>query len=136
MATEVAWDFVSAITDLGAEKIKDLDVEVVEEGGGGIMPVIDSRCGVLLGTAGGLCRAWDFIFFKESLSISPSVSHCLFNGLLLLLFRSNTSLGIGLGSGEIFLGLAKSDLVEEEVTGAWGFMALPKLNTGSESTFS
>jgi len=100
------------------------------------MPVIDSRCGVLLGTAGGLSKAWDFIFFKESLSISPSVSHCLFNGLLLLLFRSNTSLGIGLGSGEIFLGLAKSDLVEEEVTGAWGFMALPKLNTGSESTFS
>ena len=133
MATEVAWDFVSAITDLGAEKIKDFDVEVEVAEEVGIMPVIDPRCGVLSGTAGGLCRAWDFIFFKESLSISPSVSHCLFNGLLLLLFRSNTSLGIGLGSGEIFLGL--SDLVEE-MTGAWGFMALPKLNTGSESTFS
>lgn len=32
--------------------------------------------------------------------------------------------------------VVNSDLDEEEVTGAWGFMALPKLNTGSESTFS
>jgi len=43
---------------------------------------------------------------------------------------------MGLGSGETFLDVVNSDLDEDEVTGAWGFMALPKLNTGSESTFS
>ena len=41
---------------------------------------------------------------------------------------------MGLGTGETFLDVVNSDL--DEVTGAWGFMALPKLNTGSESTFS
>lgn len=41
---------------------------------------------------------------------------------------------MGLGIGETFLDVVNSDL--DEVTGAWGFMALPKLNTGSESTFS
>jgi len=41
---------------------------------------------------------------------------------------------MGLGTGETFLDVVNSDL--DEVTGTWGFMALPKLNTGSESTFS
>lgn len=41
---------------------------------------------------------------------------------------------MGLGIGETFLDVVNSDL--DEVTGTWGFMALPKLNTGSESTFS
>lgn len=41
---------------------------------------------------------------------------------------------MGLGTGETVLDVVNSDL--DEVTGNWGFMALPKLNTGSESTFS
>jgi len=123
---------VSAITDLGAEKINVFDVvEVTREAGflSGIIP----RFWLLLGTTEGFCGNGDFIFFGESLL--PSVSHCLFNGLLLLLFRSNTSSGIGLGSGDIFFAVVISDL-EEEMTAAWGFMALQKLNTGRESTFS
>ena len=117
---------------MGAEKINVFDfVEVTGEAGfwSGIIP----RFWLLFGTTGGLCGDGDFIFLGESLS--PSVSHCLFNGLLLLLFRSNTSSGIGLGSGDIFSAEVISDL-EEEMIEAWGFMALPKLNTGRESTFS
>ena len=122
---------VSAITDLGAEKINVFEVvEVTREAGflSGIIP----RFWLLLGKTGGFCGDGDFIFLGESLS--PSVSHCLFNGFLLLLFRSNTSSGIGLGSGDIFFAVVISDL--EEMTAAWGFMALQKLNTGRESTFS
>jgi len=131
MTAEVAWDLVSAITVFGAEKIKDFDgVEVTEENG--IRPGFDPSFGSLFGAAG---RDGDFIFLGESLSKSRSVSQGLFNGLLLLLFRSSTSLGMGLGSGEIFFVVFESDLVKEELSEAWGF-ALPKLNTGSVSTFS
>jgi len=52
VAAEVSWDFVSAITDLGAEKINDLDVMVAEEAA--IRLGIDPGIGVLLGTAGEL----------------------------------------------------------------------------------
>jgi len=123
---------VSAITDLGAEKINVFDVvEITREAG--FWPGIIPRLWLLLGTTGGLCGHGDFVFLGESLS--PSVSHRLFNGLLLLLFRSNTSSGIGLGSGDIFFAVIISDL-EEERTGAWGLMASPKLNTGRESAVS
>jgi len=52
VAAEVSWDFVSAITDLGAEKMNDFDVKVAEEAA--IRLGIDPSFGVLLGTTGEL----------------------------------------------------------------------------------
>lgn len=52
VATEVSWDFASAITDLGAEKMNDFDVKVAEEAV--IRLGIDPNFGVLLGTGRGL----------------------------------------------------------------------------------
>ena len=52
VAAEVSWDLISAITDLGAEKMNDFDVKVAEEVA--IRLGIDPNFGVLLGTATGL----------------------------------------------------------------------------------
>lgn len=52
VAAEVSWDFVSAITDLGAEKMNDFDVKVAEEAA--ITLGIDPSFGELLGTTGEL----------------------------------------------------------------------------------
>lgn len=52
VAAEVSWDFVSAITDLGAEKMNDFDVKVAEEAA--ITLGIDPSFWELLGTTGEL----------------------------------------------------------------------------------
>lgn len=52
VAAEVSWDFVSAITDLGAEKMNDFDVRDAEEAAARLGN--DPNLGVLLGTARGL----------------------------------------------------------------------------------
>jgi len=124
------WDFVSAITDLGAAKMNDFDdVEATSAGAAVLKFGIDPTFGLILGRAGEIWENVVFIFLGESLSVLLSVSHCLLNGLLLLLFRSNTSGGAGLSRGMVLDS-------EEGLIEFGGLIAEPKLNTGSVSTFS
>jgi len=83
-----------SITDFGAEKLKVL-VELNLLG-----PTFDSfTLGCASEGGGGVSTL--FSFLEESLSPGLSISLiCLFNGLLLLLFRSRTSGGIGLDGGD------------------------------------